>query len=111
MSRPGQAAPDWLHQEVSGPSKSTDHDPVVSIKVPTRGPYGVLLEDDGAGCSAVVKAFERLPSGKFGPIQKHGGVRVGDVLVGINEVWFSKECERTNGRTNERASRSSIGGA
>ena len=82
----GRSAPEWLHNDVSGPAKSTDHDPVVSIKVPTRGPYGVLLEETGGGVSAQIKGFERVPSGKFGPVQRHGGVRVGDILVGVNET-------------------------
>ena len=69
----GRSAPEWLHNDVSGPAKSTDHDPVVSIKVPTRGPYGVLLEDAGGGLAAQIKGFERITNGKFGPVQKHGG--------------------------------------
>lgn len=38
------------------------------------------------GKAAVIKAFEKLPSGKFGVIQKHGGVHSGDVLFAINEI-------------------------
>ena len=70
----------------AGPRKSTDHDRVVSVAVPTVGPYGVTMEDDGNGKAAVIRAWEKLPDGKFGAIQRHGGVRVGDVLVGVNET-------------------------
>ncbi|KAJ1455421.1 hypothetical protein M885DRAFT_520361 [Pelagophyceae sp. CCMP2097] len=69
-----------------GPARSTDHDPVVSVRVPSRGPYGLVLEDDGAGRAAVIVAWERLPDGKFGAVQRHGGVRVGDVLVGVSDT-------------------------
>ena len=70
----------------AGPKKSTDHDRVVSVGVPTVGPYGVTMEDDGRGKAAVIRAWEKLPDGRFGAVQRHGGVRVGDVLVGVNET-------------------------
>lgn len=66
--------------------KSTDHDSVVSVRVPSRGPYGVLLEDDGHGRAAIIRAWEKLPGGKTGAIERHGGIRSGDVLVGVNEI-------------------------
>ena len=31
----------------AGPVRATDHDAVVSIVVPTVGPYGMAMEDDG----------------------------------------------------------------
>jgi len=31
-------------------------------------------------------AWERLPNGKFGPIQRDGGVRLGDILLRLNTV-------------------------
>ena len=34
----------------------------------------------------MVKAWERLPNGKFGPLQKHGGIHYGDVLFAINDI-------------------------
>ena len=33
-----------------------------------------MLEEAGNGLSAQIKGFERLANGKFGPVQKHGGV-------------------------------------
>lgn len=63
---------------------------VVTISLPIEGPYGILLDPDKEGCAAVVRSWERLPNGKFGPIQKHGGVHIGDVLWSINETNLSQ---------------------
>ena len=83
----GPAGPPPQKSSMSaGPKKSTDHDRVVSVGVPTVGPYGVTMEDDGRGKAAVIRAWEKLPDGRFGAVQRHGGVRVGDVLVGVNET-------------------------
>ena len=30
-------------------------------------------------------SFDKLPNGKFGPLQKHGGLHYGDVLFEIND--------------------------
>mmetsp|Transcript_26267 Transcript_26267/g.38937 ORF Transcript_26267/g.38937 Transcript_26267/m.38937 type:complete len:399 (-) Transcript_26267:136-1332(-) len=59
---------------------------VVVVSVSADGPYGVVLEPDFEGCAAVVRSWARLPNGKFGPIQKHGGVHIGDVLFAINDI-------------------------
>eukprot|EP00518_Triparma_eleuthera_P002874 CAMPEP_0182467004 /NCGR_PEP_ID=MMETSP1319-20130603/13072_1 /TAXON_ID=172717 /ORGANISM="Bolidomonas pacifica, Strain RCC208" /LENGTH=419 /DNA_ID=CAMNT_0024667051 /DNA_START=233 /DNA_END=1488 /DNA_ORIENTATION=+ len=58
----------------------------VTVDVGQQGPYGALLRAGPSGNAAVLVAWERLPSGKFGPIQKSGGVRLGDVLVRLNSV-------------------------
>lgn len=50
------------------------------------GPYGVRFEPDADGHSAVIKVWERLPNGKFGPLQKHGGLHYGDILFSINDT-------------------------
>lgn len=57
----------------------------VHILVPSEGPYGVVFTCDNEGHAAVVREFIRLPDGRFGPIQKHGGIHVGDVLYEIND--------------------------
>lgn len=44
---------------------------------------------DSSGCAAVVHSFKPLPNGKFGVIQKHGGVHYGDVLYEINDQPLS----------------------
>ncbi|KAJ8600521.1 hypothetical protein CTAYLR_009209 [Chrysophaeum taylorii] len=75
-----------LQRTSTGPTRSTDHDTVVSVHVPSRGPYGVVLEDDGNGRAAVIRGWEQLGDGKSGAIERHGGVRTGDVLVGVNDV-------------------------
>ena len=59
---------------------------IVAISVPADGPYGVLFEGDADGSAAVIKAWEPLPNGRFGPLQKHGGLHYGDVLFAINEI-------------------------
>ena len=48
----------------------------VIIQVPADGPYGINLRPDENGNAAVIHSFDKLPNGKFGPIQKHGGVPV-----------------------------------
>ncbi len=49
-----------------------------------RNLFRVFLTTDTDGCAAVVSGWEKLPDGKFGPVQKHGGVRIGDVLFMMN---------------------------
>mmetsp|Transcript_6087 Transcript_6087/g.10131 ORF Transcript_6087/g.10131 Transcript_6087/m.10131 type:complete len:272 (-) Transcript_6087:1486-2301(-) len=62
---------------------------IVSILVPPDGPYGINLKPDETGNAAVVHSFDKLPNGKFGPIQKHGGVHYGDILFEINDIPLS----------------------
>lgn len=73
-------------REAVGPLKDTAVGDIVIINVDSEGPYGVSLEADEDGCAAVIKGFEKLPNGKFGPLQKHGGVHYGDVLFAINDI-------------------------
>lgn len=68
-----------------GPTSDTMAGDIVSITVPPDGPYGVNLTSDSDGHAAVVVSFDPLPNGRFGPIQKHGGVHAGDVLFEIND--------------------------
>lgn len=69
-----------------GPTADTLAGDIVTISVNPDGPYGVIFTPDSDGCAAVVKSFEKLPNGKFGPIQRDGGVHLGDVLFEINDV-------------------------
>ena len=41
---------------------------------------------DKDGNAAVIRQWDRLPNGKFGPVQKHGGIHYGDVLFAINDT-------------------------
>jgi hypothetical protein len=59
---------------------------VVTIQLSPDGPYGVIFEPDRDGNAAVIKHWDRLPNGKFGPLQKHGGLHFGDVLFAINDT-------------------------
>jgi hypothetical protein len=61
----------------------------IVLQVPPDGPYGVNLIPDESGNAAVVHGFDKLPNGKFGPIQKHGGIHFGDVLTEINDTPLS----------------------
>jgi len=70
----------------TGPDVNTAVGDTVIIQVASEGPYGVVFEADRNGSAAVIKSWERLPGGKFGVIQKHGGVHVGDVLFAVNET-------------------------
>ncbi len=74
-----------MGDKYGGPSKDTAAGDVVIISVPSDGPYGVMFEPDRDGNAAVIKAWERLPNGKFGQLQKHGGLHYGDVLFQIND--------------------------
>lgn len=58
----------------------------MTIAVPPDGPYGIIFSPDNDGCAAVVRNFEKLPNGKFGPVQRDGGVHIGDVLVEVNDT-------------------------
>ncbi len=70
----------------TGPELDTAVGDTVVVTVPSDGPYGVILEADADGNAAVVKAWERLPNGKFGLLQKHGGIHYGDILYGVNDI-------------------------
>lgn len=70
---------------LTGPSRSTQHDGHVTIEVPLSGPYGFQLEAGKNGQCAQIVGWERLPGGKFGVVQKHGGVRIHDYLLRVNE--------------------------
>ena len=72
--------------EKVGPELNTAVGDTVLIQVASEGPYGVVFEPDKTGSAAVIKSWERLPGGKFGAIQKHGGVHVGDVLFAVNDT-------------------------
>ena len=76
---------DMAHIKSTGVSKDTAAGDTVSVSVTPDGPYGVVFEADQDGHAAVVKAFDRLPNGRFGPIQKHGGIHIGDVMFAIND--------------------------
>ena len=67
-------------------ARSTALGDSVAIDVGQTGPYGAQLKAGPNGNAAVVVAWERLPNGKFGPIQRDGGVRLGDVLWRLNAV-------------------------
>ena len=70
----------------TGTHQDTGCGDIVTITVSPDGPYGVVFEPDADNCAAVVKAWERLPNGKFGPIRKHGGIHYGDVLFAVNDT-------------------------
>jgi len=59
---------------------------IVVLAVPAATALGILVEADREGHAAVVRSWERLPNGKFGPVQKHGGVHIGDVVMSINDT-------------------------
>ena len=56
---------------VSGPDTDTKVGDIVSMQVPNAGPYGVELVPDRDGQGAVIKAWGKMPDGKYGPIQRH----------------------------------------
>lgn len=59
---------------------------MTTVSVSPSGPYGVSVEADKFGHAAVINKWVRLSNGKFGQIQKHGGIKLGDVLVAINDI-------------------------
>jgi hypothetical protein len=72
--------------EVVGPTTDTAVGDIVVVNVNPDGPYGIDFMPDDDGCAAIVYSWERLPNGKFGPLQKHGGIHVGDVLFAVNDT-------------------------
>lgn len=74
-----------LNMESSAGLDTQAGDTIV-LQVPADGPYGVSLGPDETGNAAVVRGFDKLPNGKFGPIQKHGGIHYGDILTEINDT-------------------------
>lgn len=73
----------------SGPQTDTAAGEVVIVNVSADGPYGANFVPDPDGFAAVIQSFDRLPNGKFGPLQKHGGLHAGDVLFEINDTPLS----------------------
>jgi len=69
-----------------GPCKDTAVGEVVVITLLGSDPHGLKLAPDRQGHCAVIKGMERLPNGKFGTIQRHGGVHVNDVILSINDT-------------------------
>lgn len=71
----------------SGPDADTAAGDIVQLLISNPDtPLGVTFEADIDGKAAVIKSFDRLPNGKFGPFQKHGGIHQGDVLISLNEI-------------------------
>ena len=62
---------------------------IVAIQVPSDPPYGVNFIPDINGNALVIKSFEKLSNGKFGIIQKHGGIHYNDVLYDINDIQLA----------------------
>jgi len=71
---------------LTGPSRTTQHDGLVTVEVPVSGPYGMTLGPGHNGRCGLIKQWDRLPNGKFGPIQVHGGVRLGDYVLRVNDL-------------------------
>ena len=69
-----------------GPNRTTEHDGFVTIEVPPSSQYGIVLAAGLKGECAVIKRWERLADGKFGPIQTHGGVRLNDIVLRMNDT-------------------------
>eukprot|EP01038_Epipyxis_sp_PR26KG_P016769 gene16769-22948_t len=74
------------NQSTIGSIQDTGSGDIVIISVTPDPPYGVNFVADNDGCAAVIESFDRLPNGKFGPLQKHGGLHYGDVLFEINDT-------------------------
>ena len=72
--------------DLRGPTADTQAGDIVTIAVNPDGPYGVVFSPDNDGQAAVVRGFEKLPNGKFGVVQRNGGVHVGDVLFEVNDT-------------------------
>lgn len=68
-----------------GPAKSTAHDGMVTLEVSPSGPYGLVLDPGINGQCAIIKRWERLGNGKFGPVQTHGGMKLNDAILRVNE--------------------------
>ena len=83
------AAPLHVQMIVSGIDSDTKVGDMVQIQVPNTGPYGMILERDRDGHGAIIQAWNKLPDGKYGPIQRHKGVHIGDAVVSVNNSLLS----------------------
>ena len=57
---------------------------LTKVRVPP-GPLGAEIKPDLYGRAAVISAFVPMPTGSAGPIQKKRAIRVGDVIVKVNQ--------------------------
>ena len=69
---------------VTGPDVDTKTGDIVSIEVPNVGPYGITLGPDKSGQGAIIISWSKLPDGRFGTVQRHGGVHIGDAILMVN---------------------------
>ena len=44
------------------------------------------LGPDKGGNGLIILAWERLLDGKFSPIQRHGGIHIGDAICNLNDT-------------------------
>jgi hypothetical protein len=78
-----------ISSQLTGPTCDTASGDIVPITLQSISSDGVNFVPDSDGCAAVIKSFDKLPNGKFGPFQKHGGLHYGDVLFEINDITLS----------------------
>ncbi len=69
---------------VTGPDVDTKTGDIVSIEVPNVGPYGITLGPDKSGQGALIVSWSKLPDGRYGTVQRHGGVHIGDAILMVN---------------------------
>ena len=69
-----------------GPNTSTAVGEVVSVALSGDASFGVNFSPDASGIGAFVGSWDRVSGGKFGPIQSHGGVHLGDFLCALNDT-------------------------
>jgi hypothetical protein len=73
----------------SGPESNTAVGDIVCVVVDSGSAHGVNLVADASGFGAIVESWDRASGGKFGVVQKHGGVHLGNYLFAINDNQMS----------------------
>lgn len=61
-------------------------DDTTSVTITGNGIHGVNFLPDSAGFGALVGSWDRSSGDKFGPVQMHGGVHLGDFLCAVNDI-------------------------
>ena len=69
-----------------GPAKDTMVGEIVVITLSGTDSHGLVMKADRDGCCAVIKSMTRLSNGKFGVVQRNGGVHANDVLFSLNDT-------------------------
>lgn len=61
-------------------------DDVALVTISGIRSHGVNFVPHSSGFGALVGGWDRSSGDRFGPVQMHGGVHLGDILSGVNDI-------------------------